>query len=379
VQNTADRDNRLRNRQNALQRAVNDVKATHPGSPARAHVMEDAEKPRDSYVMVKGNPATAARSCCGSSRDSRGSPSQTIPRRQRTSRTRPSDRQQDNPLAPRVMANRIWLHHFGDGLVNTPDDFGLRSEAPTHPQLLDYLAARFMEEGWSLKKMHRLLMLSATWQQGSDENPRFAQIDPGNKYYWQMNRRRLDFEALRDTILYLGGRLDLTMGGPGVRLEAEPYPTRRTVYAFIDRARLPSMFQSFDFANPDLSTGKRSETIIPQQALFMMNSALVVEQARNLTLRPDFKAKGAAEEKIKLLYKLIYQRAPSDTELKLALEYIRGETGVTASNAGQLAWEYGYGEFNPAERRVEDFVQLTTFNGRAWVRAIVRTPAELGA
>jgi Protein of unknown function (DUF1553) len=99
------------------------------------------------------------------------------------------------------MVNRIWMHHFGEGLVPTPDDFGLRAEPPTHPQLLDYLAARFVEEGWSIKKMHRRLMLSGTYQQSSEENPRYAQIDPGNKYYWQMNRHRLDFEALRDTIL----------------------------------------------------------------------------------------------------------------------------------------------------------------------------------
>ena len=163
-------------------------------------------------------------------------------------------------------------------------------------------------------------MLSGTYQQSSEDNPRFAQIDPGNKYYWQMNRRRLDFEALRDTILQIGGRLELEpMGGPGVRLDAEPYPTRRSVYAYIDRARIPSMFQAFDFANPDLITGKRSETIVPQQALFMMNSPLVVEQARNLTLRSDFKAQTKAEDRIKLLYKLVYQRVPSELEAKLAL------------------------------------------------------------
>jgi hypothetical protein len=223
-----------------------------------------------------------------------------------------------------------------------------------------------MEDGWSLKKLHRLLMLSATYQQGSEENARFAQIDPGNKCYWQMNRRRLDFEALRDTILYLGGRLDLDMGGPGVRLDAEPYPTRRTVYAYVDRTRVPSMFQAFDFANPDLTTGRRSETIIPQQALFMMNSPLVVEQARNLTQRPDFKGKPNAEDKIKLLYQLIYQRAPSELELRLALEYVKGEYGVTTVSPGALAWEYGYGEFDSSSNRVDSFVQFTTFNSRAW-------------
>ena len=152
-----------------------------------------------------------------------------------------------------------------------------------------------------------------------------------------------------------------------MRLDAEPYATRRSVYAYIDRTRVPNMFQAFDFANPDLTTGKRSETIVPQQALFMMNSPLVVEQARNLTLRSDFKAQTRAEDRVKLLYKLIYQRAPSELEAKLALEYIRGEYGVTIAQPGAQAWEYGYGEFDQKANRVEGFVQLTTFNGRAWV------------
>jgi hypothetical protein len=408
VKNFIDRDNRLRDRQNALQRAINDVKISHPGSPARAHVMEDAEKPRDSYILIKGNPGNRGSVVPRQFLEIVAGPNRK-PFRDGSGRLELARAiaNEENPLTARVAVNRIWIHHFGEGLVSTPDDFGLRSEPPTHPELLDYLAAEFMEgatvetlkdlsvEGddsastvqrfsgstsrpWSIKSMHRLIMLSATYQQSSDENPRFAQIDPGNKYYWQMNRRRLDFEALRDTILYIGGRLDLAMGGPGVRLDVEPYPTRRTVYAFIDRARLPGMLQSFDFANPDLTTGKRSETIVPQQALFMMNSPLVVEQARNLTLRPDFKGKTSAEEKIKLLYQLIYQRRPTDVELKLALDYVRGESTVTAANAGQLAWEYGYGEFNPAEKRVEDFVQLATFNGRAWVMGNRQNAGRVG-
>ncbi|HYV30937.1 MAG TPA: DUF1553 domain-containing protein, partial [Candidatus Binatia bacterium] len=368
VQNFINRDNRARDTDTALQRAINEVKANHPGAPARAHILVDNEKPKDSYVMIKGNPGNRGpvvprqvpEILSGANRQPFKDGSGRLELAQAIA-------SKDNPLTARVLANRVWLHHFGQGLVATPDDFGVRSEPPTHPELLDYLAARFMEAGWSLKSLHRLLMLSATYQQSSQENPRYAQIDPGNRYYWQMNRRRLDFEALRDTILAIGGRLDLTMGGPGVRLEAEPYPTRRTVYAYIGRARLPNMFQAFDFANPDLTTGRRSETIVPQQALFMMNSPLVVEQARNLTLRSDFKALARAEDRIRLLYKLIYQRAPTEVETTLALDYIRSEYRATTANAGALAWEYGYGEFDPAANRLDSFVQLPTFNGRAWV------------
>ena len=368
VRDFIQRDNTLRNQHNQLIRTVNDVRATHPSSPARAHVMYDNEKPKDSYVMIKGNPGSRGpvvpRQFPEIAAGGRREPFKSGSGRLELAQAIVS---KDNPLTARVAVNRAWLHHFGEGLVPTPDDFGVRSEPPTHPEMLDYLAAKFVEDGWSLKSLHRLMMLSATYQQSSEENPRFAQIDPGNKYYWQMNRRHLGFEALRDTILYIGGKLETTSGGPGIPLDREPYPTRRTIYGYLDRARLPNMHLAFDFANPDLTTGKRSQTIVAQQALFMMNSPLVVEQARNLTLRADFKGMARAEDRIKLLYKLTYQREPSEIEMDLALDYVRGEASVTATNAGALAWEYGYGEFDPATRQVKSFVQLPTFNGNAWV------------
>jgi hypothetical protein len=361
------RDNKTRDSFNTLQKAVNDVKSTHPGSPARAHVLVDNDKPKDSFVMIKGNAGNrgpvAPRQAPEIIKASR------VPFKNGSGRLELAQTiaSKDNPLTARVLANRTWLHHFGAGLVATPDDFGVRSDAPSHPELLDWLAARFMEDGWSMKSLHRLMMLSATYQQSSDENARFNQIDPDNRYYWQFNRQRLDFEAMRDAILAIGGKLDLTPGGPGVPLDREPYPTRRTIYGYVDRTRVPNMSLAFDFANPDLTTGKRNQTIVPQQALFMMNSPLVVEQAKNLTVRSDFKAASGAHEKIKLLYKLIYQRAPSDIEMKLALDYIQGEGATTTANTGALAWEYGYGEFDAAAKQMKSFVQMGNFNGNAWV------------
>ncbi len=360
------RNNQARAAYNELVRAVNDVRAGHPGSPPRAHVLEDAPKPRNSFVMVKGNP---------------GNRGPIVPRQapeiiapERAPFTQGSGRLElariiaspQNPLTARVFVNRVWQHHFGAGLVATPDDFGMRAEPPSHPELLDYLATRFIADGWSLKGLHRLLMSSAAYQQGSEERARLAQIDPGNRYYWQFNRQRLSFEALRDTLLYLGGRLDLTMGGPGVPLDREPYPTRRSIYGYIDRARLPNMLLAFDFANPDLSTGRRNETIVPQQALFMMNSPLVIEQARNLTLRADFKAALRPADRVQLLYQLVYQRAPSEIEARLATEFIQRETASLNTNAGSDAWEYGYGEYDPAQHRMKSFVQMNNFKGNAW-------------
>src|SRR5205085_6631679 len=119
----------------------------------------------------------------------------------------------ENPLTARVIVNRVWHWHFSAGLVRTPSDFGNRCERPTHPELLDYLAARFVEEGWSIKKLHRLIILSSTYQQSSADNPKAEKIDPANQLLWRMNRHRLDFESMRDTFLALSGKIDLSIGG----------------------------------------------------------------------------------------------------------------------------------------------------------------------
>ena len=367
VNDLINRDDRLRNKRNTLARAVHDLKLNHPGSPARAPVLVDADQPKDSYVFLRGNPGSkgpvAPRQflevLAGESRR----PFKEGSGRLELAKAIASP---ENPLTARVMINRIWLHHFGEGFVRTPDDFGTRSEAPLHPQLLDYLAARFVEEGWSMKKVHRLIMLSSVYQQGSDDHPRFAQIDPENRYLWQMSRRRLDFEGLRDTILFIGGKLDLTMGGPSVRLNAEPYSRRRTVYGYVDRNELPNMFLAFDFANPDLPTGKRDTTIVPQQALFMMNNSLVVEQGRDLVRREDFKALTREEDRLQLLYKLIYQREPTAIETKLALAYLTSESGSAGAAADQFAWEFGYGQYDADTKRVKQFTRMTAFAGNAW-------------
>jgi len=228
----------------------------------------------------------------------------------------------NNPLTARVMINRIWLHHFGEGFVPTPDDFGTQSEPPTHPELLDFLASQFMEDGWSIKKMHRLILLSSVYQQSSANNPRYAQIDPNNRLLWRANIRRVEFEALRDSLLAIGGALDPAMYGRSVNLTKEPYSTRRTIYGLVDRANVAEVLLNFDFANPDMTTGKRHQTIVPQQALFFMNSPLVVEQAKKLVARADFRALSDDCRRIQLLYELIYQRLPRPEETQLGLAFI---------------------------------------------------------
>jgi len=367
VRQVINRDNNLRNKYQGLQRLVNDTKMMHSGSPPRAHVLEDVDKPRDSYVFVRGNPGSKGPVV----RRQFFEVLSTGPREPFKQGSGRLELAKDiaspaNPLTVRVMINRIWLHHFGEGFIKTPDDFGTRSEPPSHPELLDYLAATFVEEGWSIKKMHRQIMLSSVYQQSSDDNPRFEQIDPENKYLWQMNRRRLDFEALRDTILSIGGKLDLTTGGPSVRLNSEPYSTRRSIYGYVDRNNMPNMFLAFDFANPDLTTGKRATTIVPQQALFMMNSPLVVEQARDLVRRDDFKALTRNEDRLALLYRLIYQRKPTEIESKLAFNYLQSESEAGSGNSPEMAWEYGTGVFDPTAKQVTHFSRMTTFANGRW-------------
>jgi hypothetical protein len=311
-------------RENATKVARLDM--THEGAPVRAMALEDAPAPRNSPVFIRGEA---------------GNKGPVVPRRflevlsgpKRLEYTNGSGRLQlahaitdrNNPLTARVMVNRIWLHHFGEGMVTTPDDFGTQSEPPSHPELLDYLATEFMKGGWSMKKMHKQIMLSSVYQQSSANNPRYAQIDPFNRLLWRANIRRLEFEALRDSLLAIGGTLDREPFGRPINLGREPYSTRRTVYGFVDRNNVAEVLFNFDFANPDMTTGKRHQTSVPQQALFFMNSPLVVEQAKKVVARDDFEALSDDRSRIILLYELIYQRLPRPEELKLGLEFLGQE------------------------------------------------------
>jgi len=308
-------------RENRL--AIAKLEMTHPAAPPRAMVVEDVLKPHDSPVFIRGEA------------ENKGA---IVPRHfleilsgtTRPSFTNGSGRlelahaivSKSSSITPRVMVNRIWLHHFGEAFVPTPDDLGTMSEEPSHPELVNYLASRFVEEGWSIKKMHRMIMLSSVYQESSANNPRYAQVDPFNRLLWRSNIRRLEFEALRDSLLAIGGALDLTMYGKPVDLSKEPYSTRRTIYGFIDRQDVADVLVNFDFANPDLPSGRRYETTVPQQALFLMNSPLVVEQAKKLVTLAEFNKCSDDEGKITFLYERIYQRPPEPEEVKIGLEFI---------------------------------------------------------
>ena len=197
----------------------------------------------------------------------------------------------DNPLTARALVNRVWMHHFGTPLVATPGDFGLRSDPPTHPELLDHLAARFMADGWSIKKLHRRIMLSSVYQQRSDDRPEARAVDPENALYWRTNRRRLDFEATRDAILAVAGRLDGRIGGPPMPSLTGTDAHRRTLYGFIDRLNLPGLYRTFDFPDPNATSPRRDQTTIAPQALFLMNHPFAIDAARAILSRPEVVAR----------------------------------------------------------------------------------------
>jgi hypothetical protein len=219
------------------------------------------------------------------------------------------------------MINRIWMHHFGEAFVRTPDDLGVQSEAPSHPELLDYLASRFVESGWSVKAMHKLIMLSATYQQSSETKKEYAQKDPDNRLLWRANLRRLDFEAVRDSMLQFTGKLDPTVGGKPVNLTDEPYSNRRSVYGYIDRGSVPELMEQFDFADPDMANSKRTATIVPQQALFFMNSPMSVDVARKVTSRPEFVNAKDDYARVRAIYQVLFQRSPKPEEVKFAAAF----------------------------------------------------------
>ncbi|MBL6764119.1 MAG: PSD1 domain-containing protein [Verrucomicrobiae bacterium] len=345
---------------NELKSAIAELDAIHPGAPARAMALEERVPPVDPAVFVRGNPRN------------RGNP---VPRRmlamlsgkdrmvygESSGRLEVAESIVDraNPLTARVFVNRVWLHHFGRPLVDSPNDFGVRAEEPSHPKLLDWLAIEFIESGWSVKHLHRLILRSATYGQVSENRAEAVAVDPENRLLWRMNRRRLDLEAMRDSLLAAAGRLDLRQGGKAVDILAEPHSPRRSVYAFIDRADVSSFHRAFDLANPDVSVGTRTTTSVPQQALFLMNSHFMDWLAEGLVNAPEFSALETADERLNYLWSRIFQRFPSATEREEATAFLR-EQNETASYHGPVGWLYGVGRFDKSAARVSDFKTFTT-------------------
>lgn len=242
---------------------------------------------------------------------------------------------QENPLTRRVVVNWIWRNHFGLGLVRTPDDLGTRGTPPTHPELLDFLASVFAEDGWSIKQMHRRIMLSDVYQQAAVENARAREIDAENQLLWRMPRKRLEMEAMRDAMLAVSGELDTSeVGGRPFDFESNPIVPRRSVYAFVNRDIISNLSSTFDGADPTSCTVKRPHTSVPQQTLFALNSDFVQDRAAALAKRAIAAATDDAE-RAQWLYRRLYARLPDQEELELAVTFIHPATAETDSQESE--------------------------------------------
>lgn len=226
----------------------------------------------------------------------------------------------DNPLTARVIVNRVWAMHFGQPLVSTPSNFGKLGGRPTHPELLDDFAVRFMDSGWSLKWLHREIVLSATWRQSSRINQESYRIDPANRLLWRMPRRRVEVEEWRDAVLTAAGRLDGRIGGKSVDPQ-DADERRRTVYSRISRLDLNPMLAMFDFPDPNAHAGRRSETTTSLQKLFVLNSPFIVGQSEALARRCLLQGEDD-RQRVAWAYRALYARKASEEELLMALEFL---------------------------------------------------------
>ena len=306
-----------------LRGKINAFLATNPHAPPRAHVLRDKPVPTEPVIFLRGNPNNRGR------RVPRQAPRliapNSAPFQKGSGRLELAQviAHPDNPLTSRVMVNRVWLHLFGKGLVRTPSDFGLRSEPPTHPELLDYLAVQFVRDQWSIKRLIRRIMLSATYQQSSHTDPAVIQRDPDNLYLARQNRRRLDFEALRDAILAASDRLNRTLYGRSVDILAQPTSSRRTIYTFMDRSDFATLFRVFDVPSPDQHAPLRYETTVPQQALFLLNAPWVLHNAKAAAQHYTVRLAPTPRDQIAALYRLLLARSPTPEETTLALDYLQ--------------------------------------------------------
>ena len=344
-----------------LQKEIDVWINTSPHQQRTALVLQDRPKPLEPRVFRRGNPKTPGKDVSRAflTLFEKGDPEafqEGSGRRELAAKIASAD----NPLTARVIVNRVWAWHFGTGLVTTPSDFGLRAEPPSHPDLLDWLTKEFVAHGWSLKHLHRWILTSATWQQSSawpsDANLRSTatQVDPGNRLLWRMPIHRLTFEEYRDCILQVSGELDRRTGGRAEPLFAETPFLRRTIYGQIDRQFFPTTLRVFDVANPDIHIAQRSQTTIPQQALFYMNHPLVLDRARYLAAKTEQDSPGAQVEhqrkRAGQIFQTIFQRSPTTDELDEALllvsAAVQSPTGSEQSDSEtlplkpweQLAW-----------------------------------------
>jgi cytochrome c553 len=326
----------VRDSLNGRRSAIHTLHLKSPGSPPRAMAVREDKHADEFYVFRRGSsidrgqPVEARFLTVLSAADAR-----PFPAGERRLGLARAIVDPANPLTRRVIVNWVWRHHLGRGLVRTPDDFGVRGRPPTHPGLLDYLATTFLEDGWSLKKLHRRILLTEVYQQASIENAEARDRDPENNFLWRMPRRRLELEAMRDAMLAASGELDTGMGGRPFGPLTDSKIMRRSVYAFVNRDVVSNFASIFDSANASACTASRSETTVPQQTLFALNSSFIQDRAAALAARKEIAAAETSEERVRLLYRRAFSRSPEPSELELALQYAQAHGGESKTNIWQ--------------------------------------------
>jgi hypothetical protein len=305
---------RLEAEHEALEKAV-------PKQYAFIHTYRDAEEPEDIQVHIRGDKKNL-----GDLAPRRWlailSPDEPQPFTDGSGRLQLAEAiaSADNPLTARVMVNRVWQHHFGSGIVTSPSNYGRLGERPTHPELLDYLAATFVESGWSLKKLHREMMLSATYRQSSEIVKSNYEKDASNRFLWRFQpHSRMDAEVLRDSMLAVAGNLDGTAGGPSEELENDNH--RRAIYGSVSRTTPNRMLTLFDFPDPKDTAPERSVTVGPLQRLFFLNNEFVIQQAEVFAKRLQAEAGENEKARVRRAYELLYSRSPTKREVKAARRF----------------------------------------------------------
>jgi mono/diheme cytochrome c family protein/cytochrome c553 len=298
------------------------LKSDLPQQYPFAHIIQDIEKPKNERVHIAGSEENlgeeAPRRFLSILCDGEPPAFQSGSGRRELAEAIANPK---NPLTARVMMNRIWLYHFGAGIVRTPSDFGQMGDRPSHSELLDYLAARFVENKWSMKAMHREIMLSTAYSLDSAHSEQNVSIDPENRLLWRANKRRLDVEALRDALLAASDELDLKLGGKPEQLQ-DSKNKRRAVYGFVGRRKLDTTLALFDFPNPNAAAEKRIATVTPPQQLYFLNGDFVWDRAKALANRIADQGEDDAA-KIRAAYRRVFARDPQPAELKLGLEFVR--------------------------------------------------------
>jgi mono/diheme cytochrome c family protein len=315
------------------------LKKVAPPKPPVIHGLADGSSPANMKVFLRGNPAT---------------PGEESPRRLMEVISPPNAKtfsqgsgrlelalaiaDPNNPLTARVIVNRIWAQHFGRGLVATPSNFGRMGERPSHPELLDRLASDLISSGWSLKGLHRTIMLSKTYQLSAGADSTNAAVDPENVYLWRANRRRLEVEAWRDAVLAVTGELDPALGGPSIDLKSSDN-RRRTLYAAVSRHNLDGLLRLFDFPDPNLTSDKRVATTVPLQQLFVLNSPFMDRRAKALAARFTADGGESNDARIRRAFMLLFGRPATDREVQTSLAFLDDSDDHSAQDAAPSRWE----------------------------------------